>query len=64
MPETLSVKVRRINDLNENEGELYQFQQKIKKNEKKLKKGLDFLQKEDIMFDVGTGSCRKTKQES
>lgn len=37
---------------------------KIKKNEKKLKKGLDFLQKEGIMFDVGTGSCRKTKQES
>ena len=64
MPETLSVKVRRINDLNENEGKLYQFQQKIKKNEKKLKKGLDFLQKEGIMFDVGTGSCCKTKQES
>lgn len=58
------MKVRRINDLNENEGKLYPLQQKNQKNEKKLKKGLDFLQKEGIMFDVGTGSCRKTKQES
>ena len=45
-------------------GNFTSFSKKIKKNEKKLKKGLDFLQKEGIMFDVGTGSCRKAKQES